>query len=122
MPSHLFIAIFLQCRTLGTAASATGISSHGDGLLVLLHILEESNSALQLPAVDGLSGLAGVLEGNSQVGTAGAGRLGGLDLGRGVSNLYFFRRAPTSQSSIPFASLHHDVFPPISNRVRGSIR
>jgi hypothetical protein len=88
MPSHLFIAIFLQCRTLGTAASATGISSHGDGLLVLLHILEESNSALQLPAVDGLSGLAGVLEGNSQVGTAGAGRLGGLDLGRGVSNLF----------------------------------
>lgn len=74
-------------RTLGGAASAAGISSHGDGLLVLLDVLEELDSSLQLPAVDGLSGLSGVLEGNSEVGTAGAGRLRGLDLGRGVSNL-----------------------------------
>jgi hypothetical protein len=55
---------------------------------VLLHILEEGNSALQLPAVDGLGGLVGVLEGDSEVGTAGAGRLGGLDLGRSVSDLF----------------------------------
>jgi hypothetical protein len=79
-------------RTLGGAASAAGISSHGDGLLVLLDVLEELDSSLQLPAVDGLSGLSGVLEGNSEVGTAGAGRLGGLDLGRGVSNLEFRKR------------------------------
>lgn len=55
---------------------------------MLLHILEEGNSALQLPAVDGLGGLVGVLEGDSEVGTAGAGRLGGLDLGRSVSDLF----------------------------------
>lgn len=82
-------------RTLGGAASAAGISSHGDGLLVLLDVLEELDSSLQLPAVDGLSGLSGVLEGNSEVGTAGAGRLRGLDLGRGVSNLKFSQKRQT---------------------------
>lgn len=83
-------------RTLGGAASAAGISSHGDSLLVLLDVLEELDSSLQLPAVDGLSGLSGVLEGNSEVGTAGAGRLRGLDLGRGVSNLEFRKRGRRS--------------------------
>jgi len=94
-------------RTLGAAAGAAGISSHGDSLLVLLDVLEEGNSALQLPAVDGLGGLAGVLEGDSQVGTAGAGRLGGLDLGRGVSNLVFGRRelvSPSMSSCLRFQS------------------
>lgn len=70
------------------SADGAGISSEGDGLLVLLDVLEESNSALELPAVDGLSGLAGVLERNSEVGTAGAGRLRGLNLRGSVSNLY----------------------------------
>lgn len=83
-------------RTLGGAASAAGISSHGDSLLVLLDVLEELDSSLQLPAVDGLSSLSGVLEGNSEVGTAGAGRLRGLDLGRGVSNLEFRKRGRRS--------------------------
>lgn len=77
----------LEGRTLGGSASAAGISSHGDSLLVLLNVLEESNSALKLPAVDGLGGLASVLEGHSEVGTAGAGRLRGLNLGGSVSNL-----------------------------------
>lgn len=76
-----------ELLALGSAASATGISSHGDGLLVLLDVLEELDSSLQLPAVDGLGGLAGVLERNSEVGTAGAGRLRGLNLVGGVSNL-----------------------------------
>ena len=74
-------------HTLGGAAGAAGVSAHGDGLLVLLHVLEEGNGTLELPAVDGLGGLAGVLEGDTEVGTAGAGRLRGLDLSRGVSNL-----------------------------------
>ena len=56
---------------------------------MLLDILEELDCSLQLPAIDSLSGLSGVLEGNSEVSTAGAGRLGGLNLGRGVSNLIF---------------------------------
>jgi len=75
-----------ELLALGGAASAAGISSHGDGLLVLLDVLEEGNSALKLPAVDGLGGLASVLERHSEVGTAGAGRLRGLDLGGSVSN------------------------------------
>jgi hypothetical protein len=75
-----------ELLALGGAASGAGVSSHGDGLLVLLDVLEEGNSALKLPAVDGLGGLAGVLEGHSEVGTAGAGRLRGLDLGGSVSN------------------------------------
>lgn len=75
-----------ELLALGGAASAAGISSHGDGLLVLLDVLEEGNSTLKLPAVDGLGGLASVLERHSEVGTAGAGRLRGLDLGGSVSN------------------------------------
>jgi len=71
---------------LGGAASAAGISSHGDSLLVLLDVLKELDSSLQLPAVDGLGGLAGVLERNSEVGTAGASRFRGLNLLGGVSN------------------------------------
>jgi len=71
---------------LGGAASRAGVAAHGDGLLVLLDVLEEGDGALELPAVDGLGGLAGVLEGDAEVGTAGAGRLGGLDLGGGVAD------------------------------------
>lgn len=90
---------------MGSAASATGISSHGDSLLVLLDVLEELDSSLQLPAVDGLSGLSGVLEGNSEVGTAGAGRLRGLDLGRGVSNLEFRKKEADGQYVVTFFGL-----------------
>ncbi|KAK5627297.1 hypothetical protein RRF57_003012 [Xylaria bambusicola] len=75
-------------RTLGSSAGAASVSSHGDGLSLLLDVLEELDGPGQLPAIDGLSGLAGVLEGNSEVGTAGASRLRGLDLSGSVSNLY----------------------------------
>lgn len=54
---------------------------------MILDVLKELNSTLELPAVDGLGGLASVLEGDTEVGTAGAGRLGGLNLGRSVSDL-----------------------------------
>lgn len=54
---------------------------------MLLDILEELNCTLQLPAVDRLSSLAGVLEGDAKVGTAGAGGLRRLDLGGSVSDL-----------------------------------
>lgn len=75
-------------RTLGSTADGAGVAAEGDGLLLLLDVLKEGDSALQLPAVDGLGGLAGVLERNSEVGTAGAGRLGGSDLGGSVPNLF----------------------------------
>lgn len=72
---------------MGAAASATGVPAHGDGLGLALDVLKEGDGAGQLPAVDGLGGLAGVLERNTQVGAAGAGRLGGRNLGGGVANL-----------------------------------
>jgi hypothetical protein len=62
-----------------------------------LDVLEEGNGALELPAVDGLGGLAGVLEGDSEVGTAGAGRLGGLNLSGGVSDLVGRTRTKVSR-------------------------
>ena len=77
----------LQFRTLSGAASAASIATHGNGLLVLFDILEKGDGALELPAVDGLRGLAGILERGSEVGTAGAGRLGGLDLSCSVTSL-----------------------------------
>lgn len=61
-----------------------------------LDVLEEGDGALELPAVDGLGGLAGVLEGNPEVGTAGAGRLRGLNLSRGVSDLLARKRGSMS--------------------------
>ncbi len=54
---------------------------------MVLDVLEELDSTVELPAVDGLGSLAGVLEGDAEVGTAGAGRLGGQNLGRSVSDL-----------------------------------
>lgn len=99
----------MSSRTLGGAASAASISSHGDGLLVLLDVLEEGNSALKLPAVDGLGGLASVLERHSEVGTAGAGRLRGLDLGGSVSNLYEKKKPESAMAHLqnPCHQSHH---------------
>ena len=74
-------------RTLRSAADGASIAAEGDDFLLLLDVLKELDGALQLPAVDGLGGLAGVLERNSEVGTAGLGRLGGRDLGGSVANL-----------------------------------
>jgi hypothetical protein len=75
-------------RTLRSTASAPGISPHGDGLGVVLDVLEVLHRAGELPAVDGLSRLAGVLVGDAEVGTAGARGLGRLDVGGGVADLW----------------------------------
>ena len=72
---------------MGSTASAPGISPHGDGLDVRLDVLEVLEGAGDLPAVDGLGGLAGVLERDTEVGAASAGALGGLDFGGGVTDL-----------------------------------
>jgi hypothetical protein len=72
---------------LGGTTSSTSVTSHGNGLLVLLDVLEELHSTLQLPAIDSLRRLAGVLERHSQVLPSGPGRLGGVDFGGTVSNL-----------------------------------
>ena len=52
-----------------------------------LDVLEVLEGTGDLPAVDGLGSLAGVLERNTEVGTASAGGLGRLDFGGGVADL-----------------------------------
>ena len=94
-------------RTLSSSAGAASVSSHGDGLGLLLDVLEELDGAGQLPAIDGLSGLAGVLERNSEVGTAGTSRLRGLDLGGSVSNLQT-RKPRSARRSTISQSLSHE--------------
>lgn len=54
---------------------------------MLLDVLEELDSTLELPAIDGLGGLTGVLEGHTEVGTAGASRLRRVDFGGSVADL-----------------------------------
>ena len=54
---------------------------------MLLNVLEELHGTVELPAVDGLGGLASVLERNTEIGTAGASRLRRVDFGGSVSNL-----------------------------------
>jgi hypothetical protein len=54
---------------------------------VALDVLEVLEGAGDLPAVDGLGSLAGVLERNTKVGTASAGGLSRLDFGGGVTDL-----------------------------------
>lgn len=80
-----------NCRvllhTLCAATSATSISSHGNTFLQLLDILEVLDRTLNLPAVDGLSSLAGVLEADTEVGAARPGRLRRRDVLRGVTDL-----------------------------------
>ena len=54
---------------------------------MVLDVLEVLEGTGDLPAVDGLGGLAGVLERNTEVGTASAGGLSRLDFGGGVTDL-----------------------------------
>ena len=72
---------------MGGAADGATVAAHGDGLLLLDDVLEEGLGALELPAVDRLGGLAGVLERDPEVRPAGAGRLRGRNLSRRVPGL-----------------------------------
>jgi hypothetical protein len=72
---------------LGSSSNATSEAAHGHSLGLLHHVLEELLGTLELHVLDRLGGLTGVLEGDTEVSTAGAGRLGGRNLGRSVSNL-----------------------------------
>lgn len=60
---------------LGSATSASGISAHRNGLLVVDDVLEVDESALELPSVDGLGSFPSVLEADTQIGAPGAGAL-----------------------------------------------
>lgn len=94
-----------------STADGASVAAEGDDLLLLLDVLKELDGALQLPAVDGLGGLAGVLERNTEVGTAGLGRLGGRDLGGSVANLWVgtgqLSRTLKSRIAHPLSPLPH---------------
>lgn len=91
-----------EYRTLRGATDAAAEAAEGDGLLLLGDVVEEGNSALELPAVDGLGGFPRVLERDTEVRAAGAGRLGGRDLLGCVSNLQV---VPESAITVPFAEI-----------------
>jgi len=54
-----------ECLSLSSATGSTSISSHWDGFLVFLDILEEFYCTAKLPAIDCLGGFTGILERNS---------------------------------------------------------
>lgn len=88
----------LSNRTLGSPADGTSVAPHGNGLLLVDDVLEEGLGALELPAIDRLGSLAGVLEGNAEVRPAGASRLGRRNLSRCVPNL---KATETRVSMVP---------------------
>ena len=72
---------------MGGAANAAAVAPHGNSLLLVHNVLEELLGALELPAVDRLGGLTGVLEGHTEVRPARASRLCRGNLSRSVPNL-----------------------------------
>lgn len=97
-PLH-FVCFARKCHpfgrvrlTLGSATDGTGISAHGNGLLVIDDILEVDESTLQLPSVDRLGSLAGVLEANAEVRAPSAGALCVGDCVCGVTDLFIIRQ------------------------------
>ena len=73
--------------TLSAAASAASVPPHGDDLDRVGDVLEELDGALELHALDGLGGLTGVLEADTQVRAPGAGALSGRNLLSSVTDL-----------------------------------
>lgn len=73
--------------TLSTATSAASEPPHGDTFGLDLDVLEELEGALKLHALDGLGGLTGILEADTQVRAPGAGALRGRNLLSGVTDL-----------------------------------
>jgi hypothetical protein len=91
-PSVQILIVHLCVRsrgslTLSGASSGTGVAAHGNGLLVVEDVAKVGEGALKLPSVDGLGGLAGVLERNTEVGAASAGALCVVEVGCSVTNL-----------------------------------
>lgn len=80
-------SLAMGIRTLGSTASAPSIAPHGHGFGVVLDVLEVGQGAAELPAIDGLGRLAGVLEGDTEVGAASARALGRVDVGGCVADL-----------------------------------
>lgn len=75
-------------RTLRSSSGAPSVPPHGHSFLLLNYIIEVCQGALELPAVDCLSGLASILEGDAEVSAASTSGFGRLDLGSCVANLH----------------------------------
>lgn len=92
-PFLRFIRNFLQNikkkgrLTLGSATGGASVAAHGNGHGLVGNVLEESEGLGQLHSVDGLGGLTGVLEADTEVRAARAGALGLRDLLGGVTDL-----------------------------------
>ena len=111
---NVSVRLFVRDRrslTLGGAAGGTSVAAHGDGLLVLKDVAQVGEGALELPSVDGLGGLAGVLERHTEVGTASAGALCVVEGGCSVTNLRIINFAFETCSSVPQRRplLYHSV-------------
>ena len=84
-PSGIF---FKKGRlTLSSATGGASVAAHGNGHGLVGDVLEESEGLGQLHTVDGLGGLTGVLEADTEVRAARAGALGLRDLLGGVTDL-----------------------------------
>ena len=76
-----------RSRTLCSTTCSTSIAPHRYSLLVLEDIVEVSDGTSEFPPVDGLGGFASVFEGDTEVGTARASGLRGLNCGGCVTDL-----------------------------------
>lgn len=78
--------------TLGGATSGASVAAHGDGHGLLGDVVKVGKGLVQLHTVDGLSGLAGVLEADTKVRAASASALGVLNLLGGVTDLQIVKK------------------------------
>lgn len=76
----------IKLLALGGSADAASESSEGNSTLLLRDSLEVGKGLVDVPTVNGLGGLVGVLERNTEVGTAGRGALSRVDRGRSVTS------------------------------------
>ena len=74
-------------RTLRSPPRAPSIPPHGHRLLMIDHIAQVRQRALELPAIDRLRCFAGVFEGDAEVGAVSAGGFALLNCGGCVANL-----------------------------------
>lgn len=76
----------IKLLALGGSADTASESSEGNSTLLLRDSLEVGKGLVDVPTVNGLGGLVGVLERNTEVGTAGRGALSRVDRGRSVTS------------------------------------
>lgn len=78
--SDAFLGFYrMMGLTLRSPPSTPRVSPHRYRFLVIDHITQICQRALQLPAIDRLCRFAGVFEGDAEVGAVGAGRFALLD-------------------------------------------